>query len=71
MLSNIWDTFLYGPLLNALAFLVSIIPGGDVGIAVILLTLFVKIVLFPLSQRSIESQIKMNLLAPELKRIKR
>ncbi|MEK7089074.1 MAG: YidC/Oxa1 family membrane protein insertase [Patescibacteria group bacterium] len=70
MLSNIWDTVLYGPLLNALAFLVSIIPGGDVGIAVILLTLFVKIVLFPLSQRSIESQIKMNLLAPELKRIK-
>ncbi len=66
----LWDTFLYGPLLNALAFLVSIVPGGDVGIAVIILTLFVKIILFPLSQRSIESQIKMNLLAPELKKIK-
>lgn len=70
MLSNIWDTVLYGPLLNALAFLVSIVPGGDVGIAVIILTLFVKTILFPLSQRSIESQIKMNLLAPELKKIK-
>jgi len=70
MLQNIWDTVLYGPLLNALAFLVSIIPGGDIGIAVIILTLFVKTVLFPLSQRSIESQIKMNLLAPELKKIK-
>jgi YidC/Oxa1 family membrane protein insertase len=53
-----------------LAFLVSIVPGGDVGIAVVILTLFVKTVLFPLSQRSIESQIKMNLLAPELKKIK-
>ncbi len=70
MLINIWDTVLYGPLLNALAFLVSIVPGGDLGIAVIILTLFVKTVLFPLSQRSIESQIKMNLLAPELKKIK-
>src|SRR3990167_6880846 len=70
MLQNIWDTVLYGPLLNALAFLVSIIPGGDIGIAVIILTLFVKTVLFPLSQRSIESQIKMNLLAPDLKKIK-
>ena len=70
MLSNIWNTVLYGPLLNALAFLVSIVPGGDVGIAVIILTLFVKTILFPLSQRSIESQIKMNLLAPELKKIK-
>ncbi len=70
MLSSIWNTFLYGPLLNALAFLVSIVPGGDVGIAVIILTLFVKTALFPLSQKSIESQIKMNLLAPELKKIK-
>lgn len=69
-MSYIWDTFLYTPLLNALAFLVSIVPNGDVGIAVILLTLVVKIALYPLSQRSIESQIKMNLLAPELKKIK-
>ncbi|MBP9714996.1 MAG: membrane protein insertase YidC [Candidatus Pacebacteria bacterium] len=70
MLTNIWNTVLYEPLLNALAFLVSIVPGGDVGLAVILLTLLVKIVLFPLSQRSIESQKKMNLLAPEIKKIK-
>lgn len=70
MLSNIWNVVLYGPLLNALAFLVSIVPGGDVGIAIILLTLIVKTVLFPLSQKSIESQIKMNSLAPELKKIK-
>ena len=43
MLGNIWNTVLYHPLINALAFLVSIIPGGDVGIAVILLTILVKI----------------------------
>lgn len=70
MLSNIWNIFLYQPLLNALAFLVSVIPGGDVGLAVIILTILVKIVLFPLSQRSIESQAAMNLLAPELNKIK-
>lgn len=70
MLTNIWNNFLYEPLLNALAFLVSIVPGGDVGLAVILLTILVKIALFPLSQRSIESQKKMNLLAPDIKKIK-
>lgn len=70
MLTQIWDTALYGPLLNALAFLVSIVPGGDVGLAVIILTILVKIALFPLSQRSIESQAKMKLLEPELKNIK-
>ncbi|MBU0998805.1 YidC/Oxa1 family membrane protein insertase [Patescibacteria group bacterium] len=67
---NIWNTILYQPLLNALAFLVSIVPGGDVGIAVIILTILVKIVLFPLSQKSIEGQAEMNILAPEINKIK-
>jgi len=70
MLTNIWNTVLYQPLLNALAFLVSIIPGGDVGIAVIALTILVKVVLFPLSQKSIESQVEMNILTPEINKIK-
>ena len=70
MLSNIWNIVLYHPLLNALAFLVSIIPGGDVGVAVVLLTILVKVILFPLSQKSIESQAEMNILTPELNKIK-
>ena len=70
MLANIWDTVLYEPLLNALAFLVSVIPGGDVGIAVIVLTILVKLILFPLSQKSIESQAEMSILTPELNKIK-
>ena len=70
MLSNIWNVVLYQPLLNALAFLVSVIPGGDVGIAVIILTILVKVVLFPLSQKSIESQAQMSILTPELNKIK-
>ena len=71
MLSSIWNTLLYKPLINALAFLVSIIPGGDIGLAVILLTILVKIILFPLSQKSIQSQAAMNVLAPELEKIKK
>ena len=70
MLSTIWNTVLYQPLINALAFLVSIVPGGDVGLAVVILTILVKLILFPLSQKSIESQAEMNILAPELNKIK-
>jgi len=70
MLHNIWNAVLYQPLLNALAFLVSIIPGGDVGVAVIILTILVKVILFPLSQKSIESQAQMSILTPELNKIK-
>ncbi len=71
MLSNIWNTVLYQPLLNALAFLISIIPGGDIGIAVIILTILVKLVLFPFSQKAIKNQAAMNMMAPELDKIKK
>ncbi len=70
MIHTIWNAVLYKPLLNALAFLVSIIPEGDLGLAVIILTILVKVILFPLSQKSIEGQAKMNMLAPELNKIK-
>ena len=70
MLGNIWNLVLYQPLLNALAVLVSVIPGGDVGVAVIVLTIIVKLILLPLSHKSIESQARMNILTPELNKIK-
>jgi len=70
MLHSIWEIFLYKPLLNALAFLVSVVPGGDVGLAVIALTVLVKLLLFPISQKALESQAKMAELAPEINRIK-
>jgi len=67
----LWDTLLYKPLINALAFLVSIVPGGDMGLAVILLTILVKLVLFPFSQKAIKNQAAMTMLAPELEKIKK
>ena len=71
MFSAIWNTVLYKPLVNALAFLISIVPGGDVGIAIILLTILVKVILFPLSQKAIQNQAAMNILAPEIEKIKK
>jgi YidC/Oxa1 family membrane protein insertase len=70
MFTSIWNNVFYKPLLNALAFLVSVVPGADIGLAVVILTVLVKVVLFPLSKKSIESQAKMKLLEPELKKIK-
>jgi YidC/Oxa1 family membrane protein insertase len=70
MIHQIWNILLYRPLVNILAVFVSFIPSGDLGVAIILLTILVKAILFPLTQRSIESQAKMNVLNPELKKIK-
>lgn len=60
---------LFIPLYNLLIFLTSIIPGGDLGLAVIILTILVKIIIFPLYTKSIKTQIKMKLIEPKLKEI--
>ncbi len=44
-------------------------PGGDVGLAIIIFTFIVKLILFPLSAKSIDTQRKMRELEPELKNI--
>ena len=66
----LWNTIFYEPLYNALVFLITIVPWADVGIAVILLTIVVKLILFPLSQKSIKSQAKVKSLEPEIQKIK-
>lgn len=70
MIHALWYAIFYQPLYNALAFLVSWIPGGDIGIAVILLTIVVRFILFPIAKKSIESQIKLKNLQSELDAIK-
>ncbi|PCI20470.1 hypothetical protein COB64_02000 [Candidatus Wolfebacteria bacterium] len=70
MIRAIWTTLFFDPLQNALAFLTSVVPGGDIGIAVILLTVIVKLILAPLSRKSIKSQAQLKILDPEIKKIK-
>jgi YidC/Oxa1 family membrane protein insertase len=69
-MKSLFNTTLYEPLYNALIGLIDIIPGGDMGLAVILLTLIVKFILFPLSASSIRTQIKMKEIDGEVKNIK-
>lgn len=70
MLNTIWTAVLYKPLYNALISLISHIPGHSVGLAVIGLTVLVKLALFPLTRKSITSQAKLKALEPEINKIK-
>ncbi len=49
MLSQLWFTFLYQPLFNALFYIYNTIAGENLGWAVVWLTIFLRIVLLPLS----------------------
>ncbi len=65
----LYDIFIYQPLLNALIFLYETVAFRDFGIAIILFTIIVRIILFPLFQRSVRHQTTMQHLQPKLKKI--
>lgn len=62
-----WTGFLAEPLLLALNFFYGFI--GNYGLAIILLTIIVKLLLFPLSNASYKSMNKMRLLQPKVKEL--
>lgn len=68
---TVWNTLFYEPIYNALIFTINNITFGDVGFAIIFITILVKAILSPLTARSIRSQILMKRMEPELKQIKK
>ncbi len=66
-----FQTFFYQPILNLLIFLYNIIPGHDLGITIIVLTVVIKLALYPLSKKSIESQKSLQDLQPKIEEIKK
>jgi YidC/Oxa1 family membrane protein insertase len=63
-------TVFYVPLYNGLIFLIDIIPGASAGVAVIALTLLIKLLLFPLSYKASKFQYEMRIHEPEINRLK-
>jgi YidC/Oxa1 family membrane protein insertase len=71
LLINLFNQLLYYPLFNALIWLYNVIPGQDLGIAIIVLTALIRLILYPLSQKAIRSQKAMTKLQPEIKEIRK
>lgn len=66
-----FQTFFYQPILNLLIFLYNIVPGHDLGVAIIILTIIIKLILLPLSKQSIKSQKSLQDLQPKIDDIKK
>ncbi len=67
---NVFHEVLYRPLFNLLIWLYNVIPGADIGFAIIALTVVVKLVLWPLTQASLKSQKALQDLQPKLDELK-
>ncbi len=65
-----FTTIFVEPLFNILFLFYGLLPGHDFGVAVILLTVLVRILLWPLVKRQLHSQRAMQKLAPEVARVR-
>jgi YidC/Oxa1 family membrane protein insertase len=70
MILSFFHTLLYVPIYNFLIYIAGFIPGGDIGIAVIIVTLVVKIVTMPLALSALKTQKQMKHIEPQLKNLK-
>ncbi|OGL66921.1 hypothetical protein A2856_00235 [Candidatus Uhrbacteria bacterium RIFCSPHIGHO2_01_FULL_63_20] len=69
-MGGLFHLVLKQPLYNLLIWLYDVIPGADMGVAIIALTLVVKLILWPLTHSSLVSQKALQDLQPKLDALK-
>jgi YidC/Oxa1 family membrane protein insertase len=65
-----FTTLIVQPIFNLLAFIYALIPGHNFGLAIILFTIIVRLLMWPLVKKQLHQVKVMRKLQPELKRIK-
>lgn len=70
-LATFFNIVLYKPLFNLLVFLYNYIPGHDFGIAIVLLTIIIRFILYPLSVKATKSQKVLQKVQPLIQEIQK
>jgi YidC/Oxa1 family membrane protein insertase len=65
-----FTTFIVQPIFNLLVLIYAVIPGHNFGLALILFTVIVRLLMWPLVKRQLKQTKVMRTLQPELKKIK-
>jgi len=71
MISYLFTEIFYKPLFNGLIFLYNIIPNHDMGVSIIVLTIIIRLVLWPLTNKGIRSQKALAALQPKIEELKK
>ena len=66
---NLFDVIIVQPILNLLMAIYSIVPGGDFGISIIIFTVIIRFLLWPLVKKQLHQTKAMRKMQPELKKI--
>src|SRR5882672_9001877 len=65
-----FDTLIVQPIFNLLVLIYALLPGHNFGLAIILFTIVVRLLMYPLVRKQLHQVKVMRKLQPELKRIK-
>ncbi|MBU0624807.1 YidC/Oxa1 family membrane protein insertase [Patescibacteria group bacterium] len=71
MLIDLYHAILYEPIFNVLVGLYNILPGHDIGIAIIIMTILIKLVLWPLQSKALKSQKALQDIQPKVQELKK
>jgi YidC/Oxa1 family membrane protein insertase len=67
---SLFDTIIVQPIFNLLVAIYGLIPGGDFGISLIIFTVIVRLLMWPLVKKQLHQTKVMRAIQPELKKIK-
>jgi len=70
MIANIFTTIIIKPIFNLLVLIYALLPGHNFGLAIIIFTVLVRLVMWPLVKKQLNHAKAMRELAPEIKKIK-
>lgn len=69
MISTIYHAILWEPIFNAFVWVYTLLPFRDAGVAIVLVTLIIQVVLLPLRVLTKKNQERMSALQPKIKEI--
>jgi len=70
-MGEIYNTIFFKPIYNLLIFLFNTIPGADIGVAIILLTVVIKLILWPATASAMRSQKALSVIQPKMEELKK
>ncbi len=69
-MTSLFNSFIFQPILNLLIWLYNVLPGNDMGLAIIALTIIVKLVLYPFTAAQIKQQRALQELQPKIDEVR-
>lgn len=71
LIGKVFDALIARPIFNLLIIIIALLPGHNLGVAIIIFTVIVRIVMYPLLKKQLHHAMAMKKLQPEMRRIKK